>query len=355
MEMQASGVRAAAVLLLSMCLIFSAQAARTEPQLLLGETQQLLGDERPILQQSLVDKVNAHPKATWKAGFNDRFAHHTVKHLKKMCGTIMIPAKKLDPSISTVSFDHENLRLPKNFDARKEWDRCPSLSVILDQGHCGSCWAFGAVESLTDRFCIHLNETALLSENDLLACCGFECGDGCEGGYPIRAWQYFKRTGVVTNECDPYFDQVGCGHPGCYPIYETPQCVKNCVNDEFWLDSKHHGISAYDISEDPKDLMAEVYKNGPVEVAFDVYEDFAHYKSGVYQHLHGDYMGGHAVKLVGWGTTDEGVDYWIVVNSWNRSWGEDGTFRIVRGNDECGIESYAVAGLPFNKALHASI
>jgi hypothetical protein len=50
MEMQASGVCAAAVLLLSMCLIFSAQAARTEPQQLLGETQQLLGDERPILQ-----------------------------------------------------------------------------------------------------------------------------------------------------------------------------------------------------------------------------------------------------------------------------------------------------------------
>jgi hypothetical protein len=65
---------------------------------------------------------------------------------------------------------------------------------------------------------------------------------------------------------------VGCGHPGCYPIYETPKCVKNCVNDELWLDSKHHGISAYEISEDPKDLMAEVYKNGPVEVAFDVYE-----------------------------------------------------------------------------------
>jgi cathepsin B len=83
------------------------------------------------LQQSLVDKVNAHPKATWKAGFNERFAHHTVKHLKKMCGTIMIPAKKLDPSISTVSFDHENLKLPKNFDARKEWDHCPSLRVVL--------------------------------------------------------------------------------------------------------------------------------------------------------------------------------------------------------------------------------
>lgn len=40
-------------------------------------------------------------------------------------------------------------------------------------------------------------------------------------------------------------------------------------------------------------------------------QDFAHYKSGVYQHLYGGYMGGHAVKLIGWGTTDDGVDYWV--------------------------------------------
>jgi hypothetical protein len=42
-----------------------------------------------------------------------------------------------------------------------------------------------------------------------------------------------------------------------------------------------------------------------------VCQDFAHYKSGVYQHLHGEYLGGHAVKLIGWGTTGEGVDYWV--------------------------------------------
>jgi hypothetical protein len=45
--------------------------------------------------------------------------------------------------------------------------------------------------------------------------------------------------------------------------------------------------------------------------SWDVCQDFAHYKSGVYQHLHGEYLGGHAVKLIGWGTTDEGVDYWV--------------------------------------------
>lgn len=33
--------------------------------------------------------------------------------------------------------------------------------------------------------------------------------------------------------------------------------------------------------------------NGPVEAAFSVYEDFLTYKSGVYQHTTGDFLGGH--------------------------------------------------------------
>lgn len=73
-------------------------------------------------------------------------------------------------------------------------------------------------------------------------------------------------------QCDPYFDQIGCAHPGCYPTYETPKCVKQCVDDEFWVESKHQGISAYEVSLEPEDLMKELYINGPIEVAFDVYE-----------------------------------------------------------------------------------
>ncbi len=45
------------------------------------------------LQQSLVDKVNAHPKATWKAGFNDRFAHHTVIDLESIFGGVSRDSK----------------------------------------------------------------------------------------------------------------------------------------------------------------------------------------------------------------------------------------------------------------------
>jgi hypothetical protein len=57
-------------------------------------------------------------------------------------------------------------------------------------------------------------------------------------------------------------------------------------------------------------------------------------------------MGGHAVRLVGWGEED-GQKFWTIANSWGTSWGHDGYFRIARGVDLCGIESRRVtAGIP---------
>ena len=41
--------------------------------------------------------------------------------------------------------------------------------------------------------------------------------------------------------------------------------------------------------------------NGPVEASFEVYDDFLTYKSGVYSHLTGKGLGGHSVKIIGWG------------------------------------------------------
>ena len=91
--------------------------------------------------------------------------------------------------------------------------------------------------------------------------------------------------------------------------------------------------------------MSEIYKNGPIEVSLTVFEDLLTYKSGVYQHLTGDELGGHAVKMVGWGVED-GTPYWTIVNSWNQSWGDNGTFKILRGVDECGIEFSCATALP---------
>lgn len=84
---------------------------------------------------------------------------------------------------------------------------------------------------------------------------------------------------------------------------------------------------------------------GPVEADFDVYDDFPQYKSGVYIKTSDNLLGGHAIKILGWGT-EKGVDYWLAANSWNPDWGDKGYFKIRRGTDECGIEEDINAGEP---------
>ncbi|CAN4081872.1 unnamed protein product [Withania somnifera] len=310
--------------------------------------------ESAILQDSIVKQVNENEKAGWRAALNPQFSNFTVSEFKRLLG--VKPTRKGDLKGIPVLTHPKLLTLPQEFDAREAWPNCSTIGRILDQGHCGSCWAFGAAESLSDRFCIHYGLNVSLSANDILACCGYLCGDGCDGGYPLQAWQYFVRKGVVTEECDPYFDQEGCNHPGCEPGYPTPKCHRKCVKENLlWSKSKHFGVNAYMISSDPYSIMTELYKNGPVEVSFTVYEDFAHYESGVYKHITGGLMGGHAVKLIGWGTSEDGEDYWLLANQWNRSWGDDGYFKIRRGTNECDIESEVVAGLPSARNLNVEL
>ena len=45
--------------------------------------------------------------------------------------------------------------------------------------------------------------------------------------------------------------------------------------------------------------------------------------TGVYKHTTGKALGGHAIKIMGWGT-ESGDDYWLVANSWNPDWGNQG-------------------------------
>ena len=70
-----------------------------------------------------------------------------------------------------------------------------------------------------------------------------------------------------------------------------------------------------------------------------MYSDFENYAGGVYKHTTGSPVGGHAVKIVGWGE-DGGVAYWKIANSWNPYWGEKGYFRIAHG--EGGIDDQVI-------------
>jgi len=235
----------------------------------------------------------------------------------------------------------EKANAPESFDSRTNWPKCDTIQDIRNQKHCGSCWAFGAVEAMSDRQCIHKNEVVRLSAEDMNSCSKstfVRCGS-CEGGRPACAWTYWVHTGVVSNDCYPYT-------AGNDSSMVTPECKKKCTGNTAlnWDSDKRKGEKSYTIQGE-ENMKTELAKNGPFEVAFEVYEDFMSYSSGIYHHTSGGYEGGHAVKLIGYGE-EGGVKYWICANSWDVTWGEKGFFRIKRGNNECDIESQAWGGIP---------
>lgn len=320
--------------------------------------------------QKLIDYVN-EKQTIWKAKLNSKFSSYSdevkyglmgVNHVRNSVKSRQKMAKSRFLSLS----------LPTNFDAREQWPNCQSLRNIRDQSSCGSCWAFGAVEAMSDRICIASGGRVqvTLSADDLLSCCS-SCGYGCNGGDPLSAWRFWVTDGIVTGSnntqkagCKPY-PFPPCEHhskkthfvPCKHDLYPTPKCKKNCqenYNEKTYAQDKYYGRTAYAVDDDVEAIQNELYTNGPLEIAFEVYEDFLNYESGIYFHQGGKLGGGHAVKLIGWGE-ENGVPYWIAANSWNTDWGEDGFFRILRGKDECGIESGVVGGLPDLQRTHSDL
>eukprot|EP00128_Syssomonas_multiformis_P010099 Colp12_sorted_trinity150504_noHs@8131 len=310
----------------------------------------------PALNTDIIDVVN-NAKTTWTAGHNKRFEGMTLEHVSNLCGTLE-EAEPLPLRNPHLLGDES---IPAEFDARTAWPECKSIGLVRDQGSCGSCWAFGAVEAMSDRVCIASKGKIQvdISAQELLSCCGLTCGMGCNGGYPSGAWRYFAKSGLVTgglynsdDGCQPYTIPA-CEHhvdgplPQCNStLFATPKCSKTCRSGyaNSFTSDLHFGASSYSVSSKVSEIQKEIMTNGPVEGAFSVYADFPTYKSGVYQHVTGSSLGGHAIKILGWGT-ENGVDYWLVMNSWNPTWGDKGFFKIRRGVNECGIEGQISAGL----------
>ena len=307
--------------------------------------------------QKIANEINSHDYG-WKAKVSPRFKGMTKAEIKGMMGTLESEST-LDLPHATEVQDLNLKDLPRSFSSEAKWPQCQSIKDIRDQANCGSCWAFGAASAISDRLCITGNtqETnnlqTRISAADLLACCT-TCGFGCKGGYTYRAWEHFVNHGVVTgwnygdkNFCYPYqFHPCTREYPQCQRDVATPACRRTCIPGypKSYRNDKHYGSSVYQVIGEEV-MMAELVKNGPFEVSYSVYEDFMDYESGVYHHEEGEYLGGHAVKLVGYGVDENGVKYWRLANSWTENWGIDGYFLFRRGKNDCGIESRAVAGL----------
>jgi len=317
---------------------------------------------------------------TWTAGINPRFADAPLGASKSLCGVPLENNRKVKAAaiaagkmkiVSKTDAEVANVEIPIAFDSAVAFPMCATMiNDIRDQSNCGSCWAFGAVEAASDRLCIATNATIAvpLSAQEMCFCSN---SDGCDGGDTFTPWEYIQSTGISTGagqgggpydakgfcskfslpHChhhgpqgsDPYPDE---GAPGC-PSESSPACPTGCDStsvapwDNFQKERYTFQGTVIGYNDEPS-IQASLMANGPVETAFTVYADFENYVSGVYQQTSQNELGGHAVKIVGWGV-DSGVKYWKVANSWNPYWGEHGFFRILRGVDECGIESGATS------------
>jgi len=304
----------------------------------------------PFITEDLVSTINDNT-VNWEAGMNHGSAVDgaSLQQIKVLLG--VLPG---GPALQRKTFAVTSSALPDTFDAAVNWPQCATMKDIRDQSACGSCWAFAAVEAMSDRMCIFLNVNVSLSSADLAFCCS-SCGFGCGGGFPTSAWNYWSETGIVEEGCWKYpfpscdHHMPGSTNPCPSQEYSNKACPRQCDGTwmgPVWSSDLHVGKQVYSLSGE-SDIMNEIYKNGPVEATFTVYADFVTYKSGVYRHTSGSALGGHAVKIMGWGV-ENSEKYWLVANSWNPKWGDNGYFKILRGTDECGIEGQVNGGIPSN-------
>jgi len=221
---------------------------------------------------------------------------------------------RIDPSNTG-----KDLRLPSAFDWR-DVDGLDYISGIRNQLDCGSCWAFGALVCMEAKYAIDLEipfSDLDLSEQSLVSC----SNGGCNGWNKPATCNYLQSVGAPCESCLPYEadDTIPCDSQCSFAEMEMLR-----VDDWGYTNGTIEGI---------KERVLE----GPVYVDFDVYEDFNAYTGGVYEHVYGEYDGGHGVAIIGWSDTDS---CWICKNSWGPDWGENGYFRMKWG--ECRIENNSI-------------
>lgn len=269
------------------------------------------------------------------------FKNYTLKELKTKLGAI------IEPSTEEVFYGDEkvNADLPTEFDSRKQWPEC--IGAIRDQGQCGSCWAFAASEVLADRACIsgQTKGHVVMSPQQLVSC--DKTSYGCDGGYPNKSWAYIQSKGLVTETCYPYTSGKTEQTGKCMTV--NSRCKKDAgVSREDYqlfkvVDNRRHTTVVA--------AKEALVNHGPIEAAFSVYEDFMSYQGGVYVHKTGGLLGGHAIKVVGYGS-ENGVEFWIVANSWGPKWGEQGFFRVAIGQKALQFEGDLRSGLSQGTTLN---
>jgi len=212
------------------------------------------------------------------------------------------------------------------------------VTVAKNQGNCGSCAAFAATglhETCMAKAGAPLNGLDL-SEQYLVDCAynPNKGANGCNGAAPHAYPVWFAKDGGSSpHEAKyPYLGgspKLNCNTAANIPKWNSGAKVTNAV---------------YDFSCSQDKLKQLVAQKGAVLVGIYASDrSFSDYDGrGVYDKCSkGNDAQNHAVLVVGYGS-ENGIDYWLVKNSWGPNWGDNGFIKIRRGTNECGIEQVCV-------------
>lgn len=199
------------------------------------------------------------------------------------------------------------------------------MTPVKDQGQCGSCWAFSATETTESSWVIAGNDQVIMSPQELVDCAkGLFSNHGCNGGWYYYAWKWNKTNKTMTEESYPYTSGTTGDETAC--VYDADVGV-TLVAD--------YG----QVAEDTDSIKARL-EEGPVSVAVAAGNNvFRNYTSGIVTEADGCPTNlDHAIQAVGYGYEGE-QGYYIVRNSWNTTWGDQGYIKIgmAEGKGVCGI------------------
>lgn len=325
-----------------------------------------------------IDNINSlkkQGKLTWSAKNSDEIDLDSDDDLKSRCGLDLTQLADLENeknlnlknegkgndllSCSKRDRKLQTVTPPASVDLRILFPICTSIKLIRNQSGCGSCWAFGSATSLSDRFCINSVQKGGFKERsfsyqDVLENTSTSLGGyGCRGGGVSSGFKFAKQFGIVTGElygdyklCKPYF--LAPNTSGSSPPANTVCNLKSTYpilfqNDKVKITSYNYLYGATTLAS-VTNMMNAISLRGSIMVGFNVYACFYLYSKGIYTVTSTTLYGGHAVRVLGYGT-ENGVDFWICANSWGAYWGESGFFRIKKGVNMAGIESFPIEGV----------
>jgi cathepsin L len=106
--------------------------------------------------------------------------------------------------VETAEEDRVVTKLPISNDSTDpiNWVTKGMVNAVQDQGQCGSCWAFGSLQSVENRHAVATGDLLKFSEQHLVDCVT-SC-NGCNGGMEKDAYEHFENHDTMSEASYPY-------------------------------------------------------------------------------------------------------------------------------------------------------